>query len=96
MFKALSNQHRLKIFLRLAQCCDAGSFCRIGEDACECVGELGRNLGIVPLTVSHHIKELNRAGLILLKRNGRSIECRIDPEAMGALIEFFAKPGPVR
>jgi ArsR family transcriptional regulator, arsenate/arsenite/antimonite-responsive transcriptional repressor len=54
------------------------------------VGQLGRDLGIAPSTVSHHIKELRQAGLICLKRHGRNVECRVEAALLRELAEFFA------
>jgi ArsR family transcriptional regulator len=88
IFKALSNPHRLNIFLRLASCCAPATTCDTDE-VCECVGEVSKNLGIAASTVSHHIKELNRAGLIRLRRRGQNIECWVDPETLDRLAAFF-------
>ena len=92
-FKALSNPNRLKIFLRLISCCMPGTSVNINSkidpQGCACVGELGKDLGIVPSTTSHHIKELRRAGLIRMERQGQKIECMIDPETLAALQDFF-------
>jgi len=59
------------------------------EESCACVGELGKDLGIAPSTLSHHIKELRRAGLIRMERRGQKIDCWIDPATLKALKEFF-------
>jgi ArsR family transcriptional regulator, arsenate/arsenite/antimonite-responsive transcriptional repressor len=88
MFKALSNQHRLKIFLRLARCGNDGIACRPGSN-CECVGDVGSSMDIAPSTLSHHLKELHRAGLIKSRRNGQRIECWVDPGTLGMLSDFF-------
>lgn len=92
MFKALSNPNRLSIFLRLISCCAPGASCNTDAEMCECVGELGRDLSIASSTVSHHIKELKRAGLIKMERRGQSVECSVDPEALSALAVFFNQP----
>jgi ArsR family transcriptional regulator, arsenate/arsenite/antimonite-responsive transcriptional repressor len=89
VFKALSNTHRLKIFMRLASCGSGGMACCSTDMVCECVGELGSKLGIAPSTVSHHLKELYRAGLIKMSRNGQRIDCSVDPEIIGSLADFF-------
>ena len=95
MFKALSNPNRLKIFMRLATCCVPGAASGIKEspdsEDCICIGDLGKDLGIVASTVSHHIKELNRAGLIQMERRGQKIDCWIDPETITALSDFFSQ-----
>jgi len=91
-FKALSNPHRLSIFTRLASCCLPGGTCNTETDMRECVGAVGKNLGLAPSTISHHIKELHRAGLIKMKRRGQTIECWVDPETLDSLAEFFKQP----
>ncbi len=46
-----------------------------------CVGELGRGLGIGAPTVSHHLKELTRAGLIRTRKRGQNTECWVSNHA---------------
>ena len=90
MFKALAHPNRLRIFLRLISCCVPGTVHRIDGEESTYVGDLGRDLGIVPSTVSHHIKELRRAGLIRMERRGQKIECWVDPEVLKELAGFFS------
>ncbi len=91
MFKALANPHRLKIFMRLAECCCAELGCTPGEGTS--VGDLGKGVGVVPSTVSHHLKELRRAGLIQMSRCGKSVMCWVEPQVLDSLSGFFAAAG---
>jgi DNA-binding transcriptional ArsR family regulator len=89
-FKALAHPHRLTIFLRLAGCCE-----RLGVDreACStiCVGELGKGLGVGQPTVSHHLKELSRAGLISTRKKGQLVECWVAENTLNEFAQFFLK-----
>lgn len=89
VFKALSNPHRLRIFLQLVECCTPGTRYAVEDGGRACVGDLGRSLGIVSSTVSHHVKELVRSGLIRTERRGQKIDCWIDPEMLAGLSSFF-------
>ena len=89
MFKALGNPHRLAIFQRLTRCCAPGTVCDVEDAIRFTVGEIGEDLEIAPSTVSHHLKELLRAGLIETRRNGKTIECWIEPELLDQLSGFF-------
>ncbi len=90
MFKALSNPNRLQIFLQLTQCCTPGTVCQEDDINVRCVGDLGSNLDVAASTLSHHIKELHRAGLINMRRNGQNVECWIEPQTLHSLSAFFA------
>lgn len=89
IFKALSNPHRLKIFLNLVSCCSPGTVWTVDAQEGRCVGDLAKDLDIVASTVSHHIKELRQAGLIKMRRAGQKIECWVDPEIIKELEAFF-------
>ena len=89
IFKALSNPHRLSMFMTLARCSVQGTADTADNEICSCVGVLGRDLGIAPSTVSHHLKELHRAGLIKMKRRGKSIDCWVDQETVDRVAMFF-------
>jgi ArsR family transcriptional regulator len=90
-FHALSNPNRLRIFLRLIACCPPGTVHRIEPGTGSYVGQLGKELDVVPSTVSHHIKELQRAGLIRVKRAGQRMECWVDADAVNELARFFSR-----
>lgn len=90
LFKALSNPNRLQIFQRLLSCCAPGTLCSADTVGGFCVGELGQDLAVAPSTLSHHIKELQHAGLIKTQRRGKNIDCFVDPDKVSILKEFFA------
>jgi ArsR family transcriptional regulator len=90
IFKALSNPNRLRIFYRLANCCKPGTMGIIDGKASAYVGELGAELDIVKSTLSHHVKELRRVGLIRTRRRGQKIECWVDPQLVERLKLFFS------
>ena len=90
IFKALSNPNRLKIFTLLVSCCIPGTVSVLDSDDTACIGDLGKELDIVKSTVSHHIKELRRVGLIRTRRDGQKILCWVDPKLVNSLRDFFA------
>ena len=92
-FRALGNPHRLRLFLRLTACCPPGTACDAERDAGLCVGDLGEDLEVAPSTLSHHLKELNRAGLVHMERRGQRVQCRVDPDGLEDLAAFF-RPTP--
>jgi ArsR family transcriptional regulator, arsenate/arsenite/antimonite-responsive transcriptional repressor len=92
-FGALSNPHRLQIYTMLSGCCDPGERCLIESTEPCCVGDIGRRLNIAASTLSHHLKELNRANLIRMDRDGKQIYCSVNP-AMLMNIRAFFNNGP--
>ena len=72
VFKALSDPNRLRIFAEL-----------MSGDSCNC--ELKDKLGLAPNLLSHHLKVLEKAGLVDSRRDvidGRWIYYRVDRENM--------------
>ncbi len=53
--------------------------------------ELGEKLSIAPATLSFHLKELQRAGLIAMHREGRFLFYRPDFSHMNKLINFLTE-----
>lgn len=89
MFQALSNSNRLKIFQLLASHCTPGTVFLTEKEACVCVGDICQNLDVAASTVSHHLRELKRAGLIRTERQGQKIVCWVDPDTIQELAGFF-------
>jgi ArsR family transcriptional regulator len=87
---ATTGPNRLEIFMKLVSCCTPGTVCSVDSEGGAFVGDLSKDLDIVPSTVSHHIKELRQAGLIKMKRKGQKIECYIEPEVLENLSNFFS------
>jgi len=54
-------------------------------------GEISSKLGIAPATLSFHLKELNHAGLVRPRQDGRFIYYAADYTAMNELIGFLTE-----
>lgn len=75
MFKALADPMRLRLLSHVAaQGC---------ESVCAC--DLTEPLGITQPTVSHHMKRLVEAGLIMREQRGRWAHYSVVPEAFAQL-----------
>ena len=104
IFKALSNEQRLKIFIMLYKnCCGiegskTGAEFRIkGETCCGAEGGLEKaftkiydSLNLSRSTISHHFKELQSAGLITCEREGQLYRCRVNKEVIDSIKDFLA------
>ena len=87
IFKALSNEQRLNLFRMIyywqktmpeSECCGVQkAFTR----ACEC-------MNISRSTISHHLKELQNAGLITCNKEGQALVCTINLELIEELKTF--------
>ena len=51
----------------------------------EISGQLAMLLGLTESTVSHHLTQLRKAGLVLSERRGMNVFHRVRPEALQAL-----------
>ncbi|HYC03536.1 MAG TPA: helix-turn-helix transcriptional regulator [Azospirillaceae bacterium] len=80
-FAELGHPTRLAIYRRLVQ----------GGDGGIPVGVIGEELGVVPSTLSHHIKQLVTAGLVEQVRDGRTLYCRPVYPRMDALLGFLTE-----
>lgn len=78
---ALAQESRLQIFRLLVQS---------GADGL-CVGDIGEQIGIAPATLSFHLKELLRAGLLTATRQGRQIFYAPNFAAMNELLSYLTE-----
>jgi ArsR family transcriptional regulator len=81
MLSALAHEHRLKIFRLLVR---AGPSGMPSTDIAETVG-------ISPTGASFHLKELDRAGLIVATRQGRYIRYAIQFDGMRQLLTYLTE-----
>lgn len=76
---ALAQEHRLALFRLLVQAGDRGM----------AAGAIASALGVPGSSLSFHLAQLNRAGLIRQERQHRSLIYRANYPAMNALIAYL-------
>jgi DNA-binding transcriptional ArsR family regulator len=86
-FKALANPNRLQLFLNLLE--ESRLDLAKGRVHDCFLSPLLKGLNIGAPTVSHHVKELENAGLIETSKDGKQLICTIRPEAMKELRALF-------
>lgn len=90
-FKALSNPNRLRIYREILRHNrhDVGP-----EDDAGClVYDFINKLDIGAPTVSHHVKELVRARLIRVERNGKYLSCYLNAAMRSAMVILLNNDG---
>lgn len=82
-FKALADPTRVRLlaYLSAAQ----------GGTVCAC--HLPEELGISQPTLSHHLKKLVAAGLIVREQRGRWAHYQVEPAAVETVADFLAASG---
>jgi ArsR family transcriptional regulator len=100
IFKALSNEQRLKIFMIIYEgCCGnkgesvfpvKSKSCCLGNGTMEkAFTKVCVCVNISRSTVSHHFKELQAAGLIACEREGQNYRCRVNSKTIEELKKFL-------
>lgn len=77
--KALADETRLRIFEVIS-----------ARDGMNC-GDIVSLQGVTPATVSHHLKTLSEAGLIVCRRKGQFVFSHAIPETIAAYTQAIAK-----
>lgn len=80
-FAALAHEHRLAIYRLLVQA---------GPDG-KPAGEIAAALDMPPSSLSFHLAHLNRAGLIIQRRESRSLIYSADFDQMNTLVGFLTE-----
>lgn len=91
IFSALGNETRVQLLLALqakALGCSNPATCDLSERCCD-VSELVQATNLATSTISYHLKELRRAGLIQTHRRGKHIYCSINEATAAQLARFF-------
>ena len=83
VFKALADPHRLRILATLA---------RAADDVCVC--DLTAGLPLLQPTVSHHLRVLKEAQLVVSERRGTWVYYRLHPKANNRLIQMIELVAP--
>jgi ArsR family transcriptional regulator len=89
IFRALGDPSRLAIFELVRSCCNEDTG-HSAADLKNSVSEIAREFDLSLSTVSHHLKELRTAGLILCERRGQHIFCSTNPDAL-AVVDVFLR-----
>ena len=80
--KALADPTRVAVLESIGQ-----------EDECPCQ-RLREEFSVSKATISHHIKELVRAGLVTARREGQYLHCRLRREVLrGYTVELLRRAG---
>jgi ArsR family transcriptional regulator len=90
-FKALSDANRLAIFERIRagfECCTIRADGAL-EETGNTVSEIAAEFDLSLSTVSHHLKELRTAGLVLCRRRGRRVFCLPDEKALQRVGDYL-------
>lgn len=102
IFKALSNEQRLKIFMMIHKSCSStegkgSSEFRIEDKGCcpvagaieKAFTKVCECMNLSKSTVSHHFKELQNAGLITCERNGQMFRCKVNKDVINSIKDFL-------
>ncbi len=87
IFKALSNPHRLDLFLRIKKHHQL-DMNREKKKTCF-LSSICENLSLGAPTISHHLKELVNAGLVEVEKEGKFAVCTLNSGALRDVQEVF-------
>ena len=83
--KALSNKNRFEIFMEIYKSNQQASF---EEEECF-VYDIMEKFSIGAPTISHHLKELSNADLIITERRGKQIVAKVNKQTVKELSDIL-------
>ncbi len=83
--KALSNKNRFEIFMEIYRSNEQTSF---EEEECF-VYDIMERLKIGAPTISHHLKELTNADLVITERRGKHIVAKVNKQTIESLADVL-------
>ena len=85
ILRALANEHRLALYLGIARNAESDF------EAPECaVCDIVKAFRLSAPTISHHLKELANADLIVTERRGKYVVARINHDTLGEVEQVLA------
>lgn len=78
---ALAHEHRFRVYRLLIERGPQGLP----------AGAIGDDVGLVPSSLTFHLQALQRAGLIIQRREGRQLIYSVDFEAMSSLVGYLTE-----
>jgi DNA-binding transcriptional ArsR family regulator len=89
VFRALSDPTRLAIYELIRASSPAEG--HTSDELENSVSRIADRFDVTLSTVSHHLKELRRAGLIRCERRGQFVFCSADPTILQELAAFAGR-----
>lgn len=89
ILKALSHPKRLELYFKIAEQNETDF-----ETGCDCecfVTDMINLLKLGAPTISHHIKELENAGLITTERKGKYLSAKVKEETLREVNKIFTE-----
>ena len=85
VFKALSNPNRLELYLQIVKKHETSYKT---YESC-LINDITQSLNIGAPTISHHLKELSNAELILTERKGKYLVAKVNEEIVNEVNELL-------
>ena len=85
VFNALSNHNRLKLYLKIVE--NQETSYKTNEGCF--ITDITESFNIGSPTISHHLKELNNAGLIFTERKGKFLVAKINKKMINEVNELL-------